>query len=80
MYLQGLLQINAIQYDIKSKYQISYENAIQLNELQVSNYDHLTVLKTGRNIVVVPVLMEGVTAVIGAFLTIEIFCVGPDVE
>ena len=47
--------------------------------LKVSKSDVLTVLKTGRNIVVVPVLIEGAT-VMGVFLTIDIFCVEPVVE
>ena len=50
-----------------------------MEALKVLKSDYLTVLKTGRNIVVVPVLIEGAT-VMGVFFTIEMFCVEPVVE
>ena len=47
--------------------------------LKVLKSTYPTVLKTGRKIVVVPVLIDGATEM-GVFLTIEIFCVEPVVE
>ena len=63
-----------------SKLIVDYNKGyLTMEALKVLKSDYLTVLKTGRNIVVVPVLIEGAT-VMGVFFTIEIFCVEPVVE